>query len=138
LPDPGPLQISGDSSPRIDPILIIGTLLGAAIEEFTYRRVLQSFFCRRYGLWAGVIGVAIAFGAVHASVVIMLVGFSLALLYMVSGRLWVAIIAHTTGNLAVPVVASLPLGQGVLLVCCAISAALLILAAAFAIGALRR
>lgn len=127
-----------DPEVRIDALLLFAVLLGASVEEFSYRRVLQSYFCRKYGLWTGIFGVSTAFGAIHASPAVIVAGFCLALLYLYSGRLWVAIIAHATANLVVHAMDLVPLSEAALLACCGVSAVTLVAAMAIAIQAIKR
>ena len=138
FPEPDQFQVPKDPSLNIDTMLIITLLLGAAVEEISYRRILQSYFCRKYGLWAGILGVSVAFGAIHASIGAILAGFCLALLYVYSGRLWVAIIAHATSNLAIAVLGALQLSEDVLRASCILAAVFLIVGLAIATHALRR
>ncbi len=138
LPDPSLIEVPKGSLPRFDALLIVAVLLGAAVEEYAYRRILQSYFCRKYGLWTGILGVSVAFGAVHASIGVILAGSCLALLYLYSGRLWVAIVAHATANLAVYAMNVLQPSEEALLACCGISAVILVAALAFATQAIRR
>lgn len=129
-----------DPSSRFNAVLVISFLVGAIDEELCFRKIMQWHFCRRFGLIGGILGISIVFGAMHRSFPIALVGICLALLYVVSGRLWVAIIAHTVGNLTFPLLATLqiPLERGVFFAVCYMAAALLIAAMLFAVLTIRR
>jgi membrane protease YdiL (CAAX protease family) len=133
-------EVLNDATHPLDAIAYLLVLVDAANEEIVYRRILQNCFCGRFGLVAGVIGVAVAFGAVHGSVPIMLVGIWLGLLYLHSGRLWVAVLAHAAANLSVYAMAAMqrPATQGLFLVACYTSAVLIIAAMVLAALAVRR
>lgn len=113
---------------RVTLLLVAARLVGAAEEEITYRRILQSHFCRRYGLGSGVLLVAIAFGAMHLDPQAVVAGLCLTLMYLVSGRLWVPVIAHACNNLTYPAMVTLgiPLVRAPFFVICHAAAAVLI------------
>jgi len=117
-----------DPTLPLDVLAFLLVLIDATNEEIVYRRILQTYFRARYGLVIGVIGVAMAFGAIHASIPAALVGLWLGLLYLFTGRLWVAAVAHAVGNLGVFAMAAMqqPGMQGLYLVTCYVAAALMV------------
>jgi membrane protease YdiL (CAAX protease family) len=129
-----------DPTLPLDALAVLLVLIDAANEEIVYRRFLQTFFCRRFGLWAGVIGVAGVFGVMHGSLPIVLTGIWLGLLYLCSGRLWVAILAHASTNLAVYLSAAMqqPGAQDLFFLACYVSAALMMAAMVLAALAVRK
>jgi membrane protease YdiL (CAAX protease family) len=128
-----------DPTRPLDALAIVLVLIAATIEEIVYRRILQTCICRRFGLTAGVIGVALLVGAVHVSVPAALMGAWLGLLYLYSGRLWVAALAHAVANLAVFAMAAMqqPAMQQLFFVACYTCAALMVVATVWGARAVR-
>jgi membrane protease YdiL (CAAX protease family) len=129
-----------DPTLPLDALAFLLALIDATNEEVVYRRILQTCFSARYGLAVGVIGTAVVFGAIHASIPAALAGLWLGLLYLLSGRLWVAAVAHAVGNLGVFAMAAMqrPGVQGVYLATCYLAAAVMMVVMIWAIMSVRR
>lgn len=80
--------------------LFMAFLIGAIDEEIMYRGVLQGHFHSKYGIIVGIILANVIFGLSHFNALTILVGFALSIVYILSGRLWVAVLAHASGNIA--------------------------------------
>lgn len=83
-------------------ILISVALIGSLDEEFAYRRILLWHFSEKYGVVVAILVTSLVFGAIHWNPVALLAAGCLACAYLASGRLWVAVIAHASGNLFHP------------------------------------
>ena len=81
-------------------VLSLAFLIGAIDEEIMYRGVLQGHFQSKYGIIVGIILANVIFGLAHFNALTILVGFALSIVYILSGRLWVAVLAHASGNIA--------------------------------------
>ena len=92
----------GETLGGIGILVILMVIVGALDEEFIYRKVGLWHFCWRYGVCKGIVVVSLIFGAVHLNPVAALAAFCLGAAYIVSGRLWVAVIAHAAGNVFHP------------------------------------
>lgn len=134
------VSVRSDPALQLDMLAVALMLLGALDEEIVYRRILQTYFCRKFGLAAGICGVALVFGVIHGSAVAMLMGIWLGLLYHCSGRMWVAALAHAVTNLAVFLSAAMqqPGTQMLFFVASYACAALMVAATIFAVLAVRR
>ena len=132
--------VRNDTTMPLNALTVVLILIDATNEEIVYRRILQTYFTGKFGLAAGVIGVAVVFGAVHGSVTIMLAGIWLGLLYLYSGRLWVVALAHAAANLAVYAAAAMqqPGTQGLFFIACYAAAGLMLLAMIWTVRTVRR
>jgi membrane protease YdiL (CAAX protease family) len=107
-------EIADVLSSLVDPaygltwMLVLEMAMGSIQEELIYRQILQSQLCRRYGVAIGILTVSGIFCAMHyANPTTLVAGGFFSLLYVYAGRLWVPIIAHSSANLTLPVLASL-------------------------------
>lgn len=134
------VAVLDDPARPLDVLAYLLVLVDATNEEILYRRILQTWSCRRFGLTGGVLGVALIFGAIHASPAALVMGLWLGLLYLYSGRLWVAAVAHAVTNLAVYLLAAMqqPGTQALFFALSYAAAALTVVATIFAMRAVRR
>ena len=124
----------------INALAFLLAILDAANEEIVYRRILQTYFCRRFGLAAGVLGVAVVFGAIHGSVPATIMGLWMGLLYLYCGRLWVVVVAHAVTNLAIDLMATMqhPATAQLFFVLCFASALVMLAATIYSALVLRK
>lgn len=84
-------------------------LLVPAVEEVVFRRVLLGWLRTRVPVWAAVVLVAVAFGAVHVAPAAVLylttLGLSAALLMVWHRSLWAPLALHATNNALASLVA---------------------------------
>lgn len=90
-----------DPTNPLDMLTIPLMFLDAANEEILYRRILQTEFCRRFGLIPGVMIIALIFGSIHASSAAVLMGIWIGIFYLFCRRVWVASLAHCVTNLSI-------------------------------------
>jgi len=96
------LFVDTDSPLRLAGFLLFALLVAPFAEEGLFRGILQPLLIRRFGPTAGIVLLALAFGAVHANVgtFVSLAVFSIALSLAVArtGSLWVAVLMHALFN----------------------------------------
>ena len=81
---------------------VFGPYLSGVMEELLFRAILLRIFARAFGAWWGLVLSSVLFGLAHighgswlAPFEIMISGgFTLGLLYMVTGRIWMSIGMH--------------------------------------------
>lgn len=82
-------------------LLIGGAILTPFGEEAVFRSVIANAL-NRYGAWAGVVGSALIFAAIHGPSVIFLnaflVGILTGLLFRKTGSIWPALVVHAVFN----------------------------------------
>lgn len=93
------LETIGPVSLAMLPLTAALMAVGAAEEEFTYRRVLSAHAQRLWGLMPAMGSVSLLFGLIHLNPVAGMGALFLSVLYFASGRLWVPIVAHLCANL---------------------------------------
>lgn len=81
---------------------IIAMLVAASTEEFIDRRVLFPLLTQRVGIVAGAIIAGTVFGLMHLGYEAIFQGIVLSMIYVISGRIWVCVAVHMTGNLFFP------------------------------------
>lgn len=83
-------------------MFVMGGLLAPLAEEMFFRGVLYPWMRSRWGVWAGIVGSGLIFGAVHGEISISaataVMGMGLAWLYERSGSLWPSILVHIINN----------------------------------------
>lgn len=102
------------NGPIFDFFLVGATLVGALEEEFVYRGIALWCLWDRFGRFAAIIITSVFFGLMHVNPIAILAGLLIAAIYIISGRLWVAIIAHATGNLWHPFAKYYGVGEKIL------------------------
>lgn len=87
------------------PVLLAANLINTCIaEELLFRGLIQSFFVRKFGLAIGLLAAALIFGIAHFGggifyiLIATLAGLVYGLVYIVSGRIYWAILTHFTFN----------------------------------------
>ena len=81
----------------------LAMLVAASAEEFIDRRILFPLLTQRMGIVAGALVAGTVFGVMHLGYEAIFPGIVLSMIYVVSGRIWVCIAVHMTGNLFYPV-----------------------------------
>ncbi|MBT5859990.1 MAG: CPBP family intramembrane metalloprotease [Alphaproteobacteria bacterium] len=85
-------------------VLAFGAVAVPIAEEFLFRGVLFRWLKDGWGLYAGVVGSALVFAAVHillgtsGALQIFLIGLALAYLYDITGSLWPSMVFHGVNN----------------------------------------
>ena len=78
--------------------LVLMLATGAVREELIYRKYLQGHFAK-YGLLAGAGVSAVIFAAIHFRPDYIFAALLFSLLYVVTGHLWAAMLAHFSANM---------------------------------------
>jgi membrane protease YdiL (CAAX protease family) len=85
-------------------VLAFGAVAVPIAEEFLFRGVLFRWLRDGWGLYAGLVGSALAFTAVHillgtsGALQIFLIGLALGYLYDITGSLWPSMVCHGVNN----------------------------------------
>jgi membrane protease YdiL (CAAX protease family) len=85
-------------------VLAFGAVAVPIAEEFLFRGVLYRWLRDGWGLYAGLVGSALVFAAVHillgtsGALQIFLIGLALAYLYDITGSLWPSMVFHGVNN----------------------------------------
>jgi membrane protease YdiL (CAAX protease family) len=85
-------------------VLAFGAVAVPIAEEFLFRGVLYRWLRDGWGLYAGLVGSALVFAAVHiilgtaGALQIFLIGLALAYLYEITGTLWPSMVFHGVNN----------------------------------------
>lgn len=81
-------------------LLVSVVVVAPVVEEFVFRGLLLHRWSRKWGLVRGVVASTAAFAVLHFSPLgIFLLGLGFAAIYLRTGSLWLAIIAHGLNNL---------------------------------------
>lgn len=81
---------------------ISGVIIAPIVEELIYRGVFQTYFVKRLGAFIGVLLSSLAFAVMHSDPAVLLVHFSMGIVYGVSrlytNCIWLPIILHMLNN----------------------------------------
>ncbi len=81
-------------------LLVSVVVVAPVVEEFVFRGLLLHRWSRKWGVLRGVLASTAAFAVLHFSPLgIFLLGLGIAAIYLRTGSLWLAIIAHGLNNL---------------------------------------
>lgn len=99
----GLLLEAGEHSAPPPAIQVAGLALSAVDEELFYRGLFFLLCARSFGVLLAMQASSVLFAVPHLNPLAFFFGLGLLAIYLLSGRLWVAIVTHVALNLAVPV-----------------------------------